>query len=118
MFFDIEDVLCVDEMWTVSLFGSIFHKYKTHPPEVEFREFCSESGSRIEKNLPPGWEMLQDEEGNTYFYHEDSGKTSWERPQMRNVANVALAAARWAFFWAMSSAGIVFPMRNWKRQQT
>jgi plastin-1 len=28
VFFDVEDIICVDEMWIVSMFGSILHRYR------------------------------------------------------------------------------------------
>ena len=32
-------------------------------------------------HLPPGWsEVVEDSTGRTYFYHAESGETTWERP--------------------------------------
>lgn len=33
------------------------------------------------QTLPPGWERLYDDEsGEYYFYNQDTGESSWERP--------------------------------------
>lgn len=33
VFFDVEDIICVDEMWIVSMFGSILHRYRNGSSE-------------------------------------------------------------------------------------
>ena len=34
-----------------------------------------------EEELPLGWEVVTDEEGYTFFYHAETGETTWERPE-------------------------------------
>ena len=31
--------------------------------------------------LPAGWEAVEDDEGNTYYYHEKENRTTWTRPE-------------------------------------
>ena len=39
--------------------------------------------------LPPGWDEAVDESGETYYYHEVSGETTWEMPVSEESAIVA-----------------------------
>jgi hypothetical protein len=33
-------------------------------------------------DLPPHWESITTDEGDTYFWHTLSGATQWEKPEM------------------------------------
>ena len=45
------------------------------------------------QGLPDGWEALQDDDGNTYYYNRATEKTQWERPKSPSMGAVASAAA-------------------------
>ena len=46
-----------------------------------------------EQGLPDGWEALQDDDGNTYYYNRATNKTQWEKPKSPSMGAVASAAA-------------------------
>ena len=47
--------------------------------------------------MPPAWLAVEDEEsGAMYFYHERTGRTTWEHPADRCALH-PLAQARFAF---------------------
>ena len=91
VFFDANDILSVDEMWTVSIFGSIMHRYKTAEETVAYDNYLVDSEF---EELPPGWEKHTDG-GQIYYSNEETGETSWERPKLRTAANVAVLASKW-----------------------
>ena len=45
------------------------------------------------QGLPDGWEALQDDDGNTYYYNRATNKTQWEKPKSPSMGAVASAAA-------------------------
>ena len=56
---------------------------KSEGPEIEEKE----------DNLPDGWEALQDDDGNTYYYNRATNKTQWEKPKSPSMGSLATAAA-------------------------
>ena len=46
-----------------------------------------------EQGLPDGWEALQDDDGNTYYYNRATNKTQWEKPKSPSMGALATAAA-------------------------
>ena len=40
-------------------------------------------------DLPPGWVAYEQEDGNMYYYHEDSGAVQWQHPSEETVASAA-----------------------------
>jgi len=46
-----------------------------------------------EQGLPDGWEALQDDDGNTYYYNRATNKTQWEKPKSPSMGSLATAAA-------------------------
>ena len=41
----------------------------------------ADSAGASSKALPKGWEAIEDDEGNTYYYNEKENHTTWERPE-------------------------------------
>ncbi len=39
------------------------------------------------KKLPPGWVEIIDQSGETYYYHEVSGLSTWERPELEKSSS-------------------------------
>ena len=37
--------------------------------------------------LHPGWEVFENEEGDAYYYHEDSGKSQWHPPTAGHLSD-------------------------------
>jgi hypothetical protein len=46
------------------------------------RDIPARASPRLASNapLPPGWEEARADDGQVYYFREDSGETSWDRP--------------------------------------
>ena len=40
----------------------------------------------MDKNLLPGWEAFQTDEGEWYYYHEGREETTWDKPEAPKAA--------------------------------
>ena len=52
------------------------------------------SETAADEDLPAGWDSAVDEDGDTYYFNEESGVTQWEIPQ--NTAGEEKKSARWS----------------------
>ena len=39
----------------------------------------------LDETLPPGWECFKDPSGQLYYYHEVSGKTTFDKPDRQTL---------------------------------
>ena len=47
-----------------------------------------------DKNLLPGWEAFQTDEGEWYYYHEGREETTWDKPEAQGGAQAGTAGRR------------------------
>ena len=60
------------------------------PPDGSVRMSAAEAQVLEETGeLEDGWQRIEDEDGDVYFYHEASGESRWENPNPNPNPNFA-----------------------------